>query len=119
MKQFQVIKELSSTHPNAKPVIVEVDQNGCWRCVNHRKTETGYIHLRRNGKLLRGHRLSYETFVGEIPKDLYVLHKCDVRDCINPEHLFLGTCQDNQTDMVQKGRSTAGTKHPKGCGNMN
>lgn len=45
---------------------------------------------------------------GEIPEGLQVLHKCDTRCCINPDHLFLGTNKDNVDDKVRKGR------HPRG-----
>jgi len=40
-----------------------------------------------------------------------VCHKCDVRHCVNPDHLFLGTAKDNLMDMASKGRSIHGTKH--------
>lgn len=61
----------------------------------------------------------YKIFKGKIPAGLMVCHTCDVRNCINPDHLFLGTAQDNSTDMVQKGRvsrtsKNAGDSHP-GC----
>lgn len=52
------------------------------------------------------HRLSYHIFVGEIPTKIQVLHKCDNRLCVNPEHLFLGTNKDNVDDKIKKGRNT-------------
>lgn len=62
----------------------------------------------------RAHRLSYEVFKGEIPKGLFVLHKCDNTRCINPDHLFLGTQKDNMQDMNNKNRrnDAIGSKHP-------
>jgi len=67
-----------------------------------------------NGKrTIKAHRASWIFSRGEIPKGLYVLHKCDVRDCINIDHLWLGTCKDNTADMIKKGRAAYGEKHPK------
>lgn len=50
------------------------------------------------------HRISYELFKEEIPKKMLVLHKCDNRICVNPDHLFLGTHKDNALDMIKKDR---------------
>ena len=49
-------------------------------------------------------RVAWELTYGEIPDELWVLHKCDNRLCCNPNHLFLGTPQDNVDDMFAKGR---------------
>ncbi len=54
------------------------------------------------------HRLAYSLCVGEIPDGIQVLHRCDNRPCINPDHLFLGTHLDNIADKVAKGRQTKG-----------
>jgi len=57
-----------------------------------------------NGGTRLVHRLMWEMQRGPIPDDLWVLHRCDVTICCNPEHLFLGTPLDNMQDMHAKGR---------------
>lgn len=75
---------------------------GCWLWVGH-INRTGYGHMRVMGKTVMAHRLSYALLVKE-PKKLHVLHKCDTPCCVNPDHLFLGTNQDNVNDKMSKGR---------------
>ena len=73
------------------------------------KDSSGYGQIRGPGKLLKAHRVAYELYVGSIPNGdgyhgMCVLHKCDNPSCINPDHLFLGTHQDNMDDKVNKNR---------------
>lgn len=57
------------------------------------------------------HRASYIIFKGEIPLGMDICHTCDNRQCINPDHLFLGTRQENMIDCMLKGRMSVGGKH--------
>jgi len=64
----------------------------------------GYGEMIVERKHLQAHRISYSTFVGFIPTGQLVLHRCDVKSCVNPRHLFLGTQSDNMRDCAAKGR---------------
>jgi hypothetical protein len=76
--------------------------DGCWLWTG-RKIE-GYGVLPEK-KTTRAHRKVFELVHGPIPSGLLVCHKCDIRSCVNPDHLFLGTHTDNAHDRVKKGRS--------------
>lgn len=72
--------------------------------------KNGYGHFWNGKGGSLAHRTAYELHYGPISKSMFVCHRCDVKLCCNPAHLFLGTPQDNMDDMVVKGR---GNK-PKG-----
>lgn len=78
---------------------------GCWLWTGllNRKGY-GVLGQARDGKNEAAHRVSHRLFVGPTPPGLFVCHRCDVRHCVNPAHLFLGSHKDNMRDMVEKGR---------------
>jgi hypothetical protein len=84
---------------------VRKSDDGCWRWGGY-KTSEGYAHFSyKYSKTIKASRYSYELHFGPIPEGAKVLHRCDVRDCVRPDHLFLGTIADNNRDRAAKGRS--------------
>lgn len=76
------------------------------------KDGNGYGAVFYGGRVGSSHRASWEIAHGPIPDSLHVLHRCDVRDCIRPIHLFTGTCDDNLKDCAAKGRMHPGESNP-------
>lgn len=90
----------------------------CWEWISALSTE-GYgsfsatsIGLSRSAQ---AHRVSWILANGALPKELYVLHRCDNRRCVNPAHLFLGSHSDNMVDKVSKNRQSKGLAHSATC----
>lgn len=80
----------------------------CWPWLRPPTPGTGYGQARVAGRHLLAHRLAWSFTHGPVPLGMFVLHKCDVRLCVNPNHLFLGTQADNVRDMIAKGRQAVG-----------
>ena len=78
--------------------------SGCWLWIGY-CMNAGYGTFRLRGINEKAHRASWLMFRGEIPDNLFVCHHCDIKTCVNPDHLFLGTHMDNMRDMMRKGRS--------------
>jgi len=77
--------------------------NGCHLWIG-RCDKKGYGVIKQGSKDYRAHRYLWEMVKGKIPAGLSVLHKCDVRCCVNTNHLFLGTQKDNMADCSKKKR---------------
>lgn len=75
----------------------------CWLFIGGRNN-SGYGSVWYRSEAHGAHRVSWKLHRGPIPDGLWVLHKCDVRACCNPAHLWLGTPQDNVQDAIAKGR---------------
>lgn len=83
--------------------IIRRTEDECWPWVLS-TDEKGYGRIGIKGKFYKTHRLVYFITYGQDPGELHVLHECDYRACHNPGHLFLGTHQDNMTDLKIKRR---------------
>jgi hypothetical protein len=89
----------------------KVTESGCWIWMGAiSNSGYGLAHSDKRNKTASAHRVSYEAFIGDIPKGMIIAHACDNRLCVNPNHLWLATHKQNSQDMVKKNRSAFGEK---------
>lgn len=98
-----IFLSLTETHTTPEP------NTGCLLWTG--ATSLGYGTITVKGQKHSAHRLSYELNVGQIPSGMFICHKCDTPQCVNPDHLFAGTHRDNMRDCVAKKRTASGVNH--------
>jgi hypothetical protein len=87
-----------------------IPESGCW-IWSRAISREGYGRMFFRGRHLPTHRLSYMLFNGEISADTpFICHRCDIRCCINPHHLYQGTIYQNNQDAIARDRLVKGSK---------
>lgn len=110
LKGFQMPRGVYEREPLEDRLLNGIKINaetGCWEWTLS-KDRYGYGRIQMGRKNKTAHRTSFELHRGPVPDGLCICHHCDVRSCVNPDHLFLGTTSENNADMVAKGRQTKG-----------
>lgn len=115
LSRFALLKKLKAREIGCKHSdlyrftvrVAAADENGCTLWTGARGNH-GYGVTRFNKRIETAHRAAWRHANGDPPTGTFVLHKCDVRLCVNIEHLFLGSAADNATDMARKNRGRTG-----------
>ncbi|AGI11812.1 endonuclease [Bacillus phage vB_BanS-Tsamsa] len=95
-----------------RPIKCNVNNNGCWIPQKGMRDRDGYVIIVRKGKNQKLHRYSYMMYNNkDLDSKIVIRHKCDNRECCNPEHLEEGTVQDNNQDMIDRDRYSRGKTH--------
>lgn len=113
-QRFQYKKATENEKIERKKILFNkkvIIKDGCWDWKgNFAKNGYAILHVYHNGKICTksAHRVSFEIHKGSIPNGMNICHRCDNKRCTNPDHLWLGTTQNNIDDKVRKGRQNVG-----------
>jgi len=109
------------SHGIRKPLYETIEENHIIDAETGCHNWTGFKDISGYGRIdrviddkqvqFRAHRVSYEHHKGTIPDDLFCIHTCDNRACVNPKHLRIGTHQDNMDDRSARNRQIKGEDH--------
>lgn len=100
--------QISTTKDRFDAKVLKGAYSTCWIWTGARNP-AGYGNIRGfKSETMKAHRLSWIMHRGDIPKGMNVCHHCDNPPCVNPDHLFIGTFQDNTADCKSKGRLRSG-----------
>lgn len=90
--------------------VKKVEGEGCWEWIGS-ISSGGYGRIHFDGWLQQAQRVSWLITHGAPRKEDWILHRCDNRRCVRPDHLFLGDNQDNVDDCRQKQRHAFGKRN--------
>ena len=99
--------------PSARPIKermlekINKADSGCWEWTSALDNH-GYAVISKHNKAAKAYREMYKLFIGPIPEGMCVLHKCDNRKCVNPDHLYIGTKSDNMMDRAYRNPDNQG-----------
>ena len=99
---------------------IKKTKDGCWLWQGTKKADgCGVIVFQIKGVRYQmlAHRVAYAAWEGNVRQHLMIRHECNNRECVNPEHLSLGTAMDNNLDTSKAGRLARGVKHPRALAN--
>lgn len=77
------------------------------------KNRQGYGLIWDDGKMVSAHRISFRIHKGKIPEGMNICHTCDIPQCVEPNHLWVGTTRENVQDKMLKGRFIPRGKNKK------